>query len=185
MSDRPVLTTARLVIRPAVEADGEALHAIYADVQAMRWWSHGPLATVAESRAKTAQALAAADWRMWAITLAGDDTAIGTLNAHAKRQGEVAEIGYSLARAHWGQGLAREAVAALLGQLFAEGHRRVYADTDPDNTASNRLLETLGFTLEGRLRAEWETHIGVRDSLIWGLLREEWRSAADDAVVGR
>ena len=41
--------------------------------------------------------------------------------------------------------------------------------------ASNRLLEGLGFTLEGRLRGEWETHIGVRDSYIWGLLAAEWK----------
>jgi RimJ/RimL family protein N-acetyltransferase len=34
-------------------------------------------------------------------------------------------------------------------------------------------LTRLGFTLEGRLRAEWQTHIGVRDSLIYGLLAEE------------
>ena len=58
---------------------------------------------------------------------------------------------------------------------FAEGKRRVFADTDPENAASNRLLETLGFRREGLLRAEWETHIGVRDSVIWGLLREEWQ----------
>jgi RimJ/RimL family protein N-acetyltransferase len=162
------------VCRPAVEGDGDALHAIYADEVAMRWWSHGPLSSVEESREKTRQALAAPEWRMWAVTTARDDVAIGTLNAHDKRQGGVAEIGYSLARAHWGQGLAREAVAALLDQLFAEGYRRVFADTDPDNLASIRLLEALGFTQEGRLRAEWETHIGVRDSLIWGLLRDEW-----------
>jgi RimJ/RimL family protein N-acetyltransferase len=66
----------------------------------------------------------------------------------------------------------------VLDHLFgAEGRRRVFADTDPDNMASRRLLERLGFTLEGRLRAEWETHIGVRDSLIYGLLREEWQGA--------
>ncbi len=58
----------------------------------------------------------------------------------------------------------------------ALGLRRIYADTDPDNAGSNRLLEHLGFTGEGRLRAEWETHIGVRDSLIWGLLADEWRA---------
>ena len=36
------------------------------------------------------------------------------------------------------------------------------------------LLERLGFQYEGRLRGERETHIGVRDSLIYGLLRDEW-----------
>ncbi|MDP3782205.1 MAG: GNAT family protein, partial [Sphingopyxis sp.] len=42
------------------------------------------------------------------------------------------------------------------------------------NCGSIALLERLGFQYEGRLRGEWETHIGVRDSLIFGLLRDEW-----------
>jgi RimJ/RimL family protein N-acetyltransferase len=61
----------------------------------------------------------------------------------------------------------------LIDQLFVEGQRRIFADTDPDNQPSIALLTRLGFTLEGRLRAEWQTHIGVRDSLIYGLLAEE------------
>ncbi|CAC9895080.1 unnamed protein product [Aureobasidium pullulans] len=42
------------------------------------------------------------------------------------------------------------------------------------------LVAPLGFKLEGHLRAEWETHIGVRDSLIFGLLAEEWQSGVAD-----
>jgi [ribosomal protein S5]-alanine N-acetyltransferase len=105
----------------------------------------------------------------------GDDRAIGTCASHEKRQGKVTEIGYALGRSHWGHGYAREAVSAVIDRLFDEGQRRVFADTDPQNSASIALLETLGFTREARLRAEWETHIGVRDSLIFGLLRHEWR----------
>ena len=48
-----------------------------------------------------------------------------------------------------------------------------FADVDPDNSASRRLLERLGFLLEGILREEWETHIGVRDTALYGLLKEE------------
>ena len=58
------------------------------------------------------------------------------------------------------------------------GARRITADIDPDNQASIRVFERLGFTLEARLRGEWEMHIGVRDSLIYGLLRDDprpWR----------
>ena len=84
------------------------------------------------------------------------------------------EIGYLFAREAWGRGIAREAVSAVIAHLFARGERRVFADTDPDNAASIRMLERLGFVREGRLRGEWETHIGVRDSLIFGLLRDAW-----------
>jgi RimJ/RimL family protein N-acetyltransferase len=169
------METQRLVLRPLTVADAEALHAIYSDADAMTWWSHAPHDAVEQTRDRVTRNVSTADWRAWAVTLKGDDTAIGTLAAHEKRQGKVVEIGYALVRAQWGQGLAREAVSALITRLFAEGNRRVFADTDPDNRASNHLLQTLGFTREGHLRGEWETHLGVRDSYIWGLLAEEWQ----------
>lgn len=175
MTPEPVLHGARVTLRPLQAGDAEALHPLYADAEAMRWWTHGPLATLDETRAKLAGILANPDWRRWAVTRRGDDIAIGTLGAHELRQGRVFEIGYSLVRTNWGGGLATEAVARLLDRLFGEdGARRVFADIDPDNTPSHRLLERLGFVREGLLRAHWETHIGVRDSLVWGLLAEEW-----------
>ncbi|MBN8806697.1 MAG: GNAT family N-acetyltransferase [Sphingomonas sp.] len=173
----PTLTTERLVLRQLRADDADALHPMYADVDATMYGSHPATRTIAETREQVAKRAAAPDWRAWAITRTGDDTAIGTVASYEKRQGKVTEIGYFLSRAHWGQGIVTEAVAALLDRLFAEGQRRVFADTDPDNTASTRVLERLGFTPEARLRAEWETHIGVRDSLIWGLLEPEWTAA--------
>ncbi len=176
----PVIESERLRMRPLSVDDAAAMHGIYADVEAMRYWSHAPHGSLDETRDRMAKNIADPDWRAWAITLKGDDTdnddwAIGQLAAHEKRQGGVIEIGYSLARAQWHKGYAREAVSRLLDLLFREeGNRRVFADTDPENDASNHLLESLGFVREGRLRGEWETHIGVRDSFIWGLLADEW-----------
>jgi len=140
----------------------------------MRWWSRGPYADVAELRDDFATRDSKV-WRGWAITLTGDDRAIGQLAAGEKRKGKVTEIGYFLTREAQGRGIAQEAVSALIDQLFTEGQRRVFADTDPQNRGSIALLERLGFRLEGRLRGEWHTHIGVRDSLIYGLLADEWR----------
>jgi [ribosomal protein S5]-alanine N-acetyltransferase len=171
----PVLETERLRLRPLTIDDAAALHEIYSDEALMTWWSHPPHSEIAQTRERVALNLAAEDWRSWAITVRGDDRAIGTCASHEKRQGKVTEIGYALGRSHWGHGYAREAVSAVIDRLFDEGQRRVFADTDPQNSASIALLETLGFTREARLRAEWETHIGVRDSLIFGLLRHEWR----------
>ena len=171
-----VLETARLRIRPLTAEDAAALHPTYADAELMTYWSGAPHASIDETRAELSRE--APEWRRWAITLRdGDGAAIGTLGAGEKRQGNVTEIGYLLARAHWGAGLAHDAVSALIDRIFAEGQRKVFADTDPDNAASRALLERLGFTLEGRLRAEWETHIGVRDTTLYGLLAAEWRTA--------
>lgn len=172
----------RLAMRPVRIEDAEAAHAILSDVEAMTWWSHPPHDTIAQTRDHLATRIASPDWRFWAITRPGEDRLIGTLAAGEKRQGGVFEIGYSLARADWGRGYAAEAVAALVARLFAHGARRVCADTDPDNAASNRLLERLGFTLEGRLRGEWQTHIGIRDSLIWGRLATDPVPGAGDGA---
>lgn len=167
-----VLETARLVLRPRRLDDAEALHVAFSDPELMQYWSGPPHASVEETRADLARDTP--EWRRWAITLKGDDAAIGVVAAGEKRQGNVTEIGYILARDHWGSGIAREAVSAVIDRIFAEGQRRVFADTDPDNKPSRAMLERLGFKLEALLRAEWETHLGVRDTTIYGLLRDEW-----------
>ncbi len=165
----------RLHMRATAIEDAEALLDIYSDIDLMTYWSSAPKTSVDEVRDYMRPFLALPDARSWSICLRDEDRAIGTLAAMEKRSG-VAEIGYTLVRHHWGTGLASEAVTALIDRLFTdEGYRRVMADTDPDNAASNQLLERLGFQREGHLREEWETHIGVRDSIIWGLLASEWR----------
>ncbi len=171
-------TSARLSLRPRQEADAEALFTTMADRRAMRWWSCAPFGSIAELRDYFSPRAGSA-WQSWAIVRHGEQQAIGFVSAGRKRDG-VSEIGYLLARDAHGQGYGREAVSLLIDHLLAHGDRRIFADVDPDNRASIALLTALGFTLEGRLRAEWQTHIGVRDSLIYGLLAEEWpaRSAA-------
>ncbi|MET3724043.1 GNAT family N-acetyltransferase [Sphingomonas trueperi] len=172
MADTPVLATARLRLRPRTVDDAEALFPSLSDAALMTWWAHAPHRDVAETR--DSFAANGPGRRVWSITLAENDCAIGFIPVTEKRP-NVSEIGYLLARAHWGQGIAEEAIGAALDQLFlAENHRRVFADTDPDNVYSRRLLERLGFRLEGVLRAEWETHIGVRDTTLYGLLKEDW-----------
>lgn len=164
----------RLTLRPRCSSDADALFSTMADPDAMRWWSRAPFEHVEELREYFAND-DQSNWRSWAIVRAGEELAIGFVAAGQKREG-VSEIGYLLAREAQGHGYAREAVTMLIDQLFVEGQRRIFADTDPDNQPSIALLTRLGFTLEGRLRAEWQTHIGVRDSLIYGLLAEEWSS---------
>jgi RimJ/RimL family protein N-acetyltransferase len=97
----------------------------------------------------------AGDWLQIAVdrdgVLAGD-VAVGL-----SKDGRVATIGYTLAPAFQGRGLAREAVAAVVDGLFTRrGVHRVDASVDGRNLASARLLEALGFEREGFApAAEW------------------------------
>lgn len=170
----PTLTTARLVLRQIREDDAEALFPVLSDPEVMTWWSSGPHVSLAETEAYVASNAAEGQgFLCWAITME-DDAALGWVIL-VDGKPAVKEIGYILHRDRWRSGIAREAVARVIDYGFAElDLRRIFADTDPENSGSIALLERLGFRREGHLRGEWETHIGVRDSLIFGLLRDEW-----------
>lgn len=170
----PTLTTARLVLRQLREDDAAALFPVLSDPEVMIWWSSGPHTSLAETADYVKGNASEGQGHLcWAIT-AADDVALGWVILIDGKP-DVKEIGYILRRDQWGSGIAREAVARVIDHGFGEMNlRRIFADTDPENPGSIGLLERLGFQREGRLRGEWETHIGVRDSLIFGLLRNEW-----------
>lgn len=170
----PTFDSARLTMRPQSTDDAAALHEAYGDAGLMTYWSSGPHATIDETRAYLAAPDMPSDWRGWTMADRASGAVVGTLAA-TETKPRVVEIGFLIIRRYWRRGYARESVARLIDLLWSEGHRRIWADTDPDNAASNALLARLGFTSEGRLRGEWETHIGVRDTIVWGLLRDEWR----------
>lgn len=176
MNALPILETPRLTLRGIGRDDAQDLYPVLSDAELMTWWSSAPHLNVAETRDYLIYTPDREGMRSWAITLKDTDRALGWVTVIRRRPG-VSEIGYLLAREHWRTGIAREAITRVLDLLFRdEGCRRVFADTDPDNAASRGLLERLGFILEGCLRAEWETHIGVRDAIIYGILREDWIS---------
>ena len=161
-------------MRPLAHTDAAALFPTFADPDQMRYWSRGPF----ESEQELADWLCDPDWdgRSWAVLAKGDDAAIGRLAVVPRGPGQ-SEIAYTIVRERQRQGIAAEAMRRLLDYLFGEErHRRIQADTDPDNIPSNRLLERLGFIVERRLKASWRTHIGVRDSFIWALDAENWRA---------
>ena len=170
----PTLTTARLVLRQLREDDAAALFHALSDPEVMAWWSSGPHASPAETADYVkGNATEGQGFLCWAIT-AGDNVALGWVILIDGKP-DVKEIGYILHRDRWGSGIAREAMARVIDHGFADMKlRRIFADTDPENPGSIGLLERLGFQREGRLRGEWETHIVERESLIYGLLRDEW-----------
>ena len=179
MEPAPTILTARLRLRQLTLDDAAALHPMLADSETMTWWSRAATASLEETRDYLAwNASLDPGHRCWAITMDGN-CALGWVVVIVRRHG-VGEIGYILSREAQGHGLAREAVAGVISHVFANGWmRRLSADVDPDNLASIRLLVNLGFRREGLLREEWETHLGLRDSLMFGLLAREWQAPVD------
>ena len=87
------------------------------------------------------------------------------------------ELGYALGKDAQGQGLMTEAVRAACRHAFdVLGIRRIEAEVNPDNVASCRLLERVGFTLEGRMRQRWTGKGLTYDTSIYGLLEDDpWK----------
>jgi RimJ/RimL family protein N-acetyltransferase len=170
----PTLASERLILRQLKLDDAPALFDVLSDDEVMRYWSSGPHAHIEETKSYIAwNAEIDSDHVCWAITL-DEKVALGWVILLPHRKDSF-ELGYILGRSHWGKGYAYEAACMALDHAFVNlAARRVMADTDPDNIGSIRLLEKLGFQREGYLREEWETHIGTRDSLIFGILRSEW-----------
>ncbi|WP_163581477.1 GNAT family N-acetyltransferase [Gracilibacillus saliphilus] len=63
------------------------------------------------------------------------------------------EIGYEIAKKHWGKGFAPEAISTLIDYAYNRlGFHRIEAKVEPENVNSVRVLDKLGFTYEGTLR---------------------------------
>ena len=87
-----------------------------------------------------------------------------------------AEIGYTLARAYWGQGYAREAVTQLLRYCFVDlGLHRVIATADCENSRSIGLLERLGLRREGHFRQSIRNGTQWHDEYQYAILGSEWQ----------
>jgi len=92
------------------------------------------------------------------------------------------ELGYALGRAHWRQGVMREALTAMCSHAFGVlGIRRLEAEVNPDNLASCALLAGLGFVLEGRLRQRWVAKGRAYDTELYGCLAHEGRAGQEAA----
>ncbi|NJC07758.1 GNAT family N-acetyltransferase [Polymorphobacter fuscus] len=173
MADWQMLTE-RTLVRPAVAADSGALH---------RSRGQMPYDPQTRSLAETSALIAgmaqrpapdAAGWQQFAVLARGDGKFLGDIgvNFDTPRNAQ-AEIGFAFAPAARGRGLAGEAVAAMVAQLFASGRHRLVAQTDRRNLATQRLLERLRFRREAVHLQSWEEDGRWFDEIAYARLASE------------
>jgi [ribosomal protein S5]-alanine N-acetyltransferase len=111
-----------------------------------------------------------------AIVLKSNSLLIGNCGVRVDKAGAVeADIGYELDPQHWNHGYATEAGHAIVDFGFSRlGVHRIWADCVADNTGSAHVLEKLGMKLEGRLRENQYYKDRWWDTLLYGILAEEW-----------
>ena len=178
----PTLPAPRLQLRWIEAKDLDGLYSVFSDPDVMRYWSHTawPHRDEAEIYLEAIhRGFERGDLFQWGIALRGDDQLIGTTTLYSIDHGQGrAELGFALAREHWGRRYAREALTVLLDHAFGPmGLRRIEADVDPRNQGSLRTLEALGFRREGYLRQRWHVAGELQDSVLMGLLASD-RAAA-------
>ncbi|HET9234741.1 MAG TPA: GNAT family N-acetyltransferase [Candidatus Eisenbacteria bacterium] len=177
-SHLPTLSGERVRLVALYARDIPALFRVFSDPEVMRYWLTPPMrdeSEAAEYLEKIQEGFRTKTLFQWGVNL--DGAIIGTCTLFeldfTHRRGE---IGYALARAYWGRGLAKDALTALVDFAFTalELHR-IEADVDPRNENSIRLLERLGFCREGCQRERYIVGGEIQDALLLGLLRPEWR----------
>ena len=173
--------TARLSLRPLAEDDYEFLVALNADPDVARFIAHGVPRTREETRAVLDRTLASyRDDALGhlAITLKDTGALIGRcglsrveIEAHAPANAPPqcfwfrgsaphgmpvfhdVELGYTLAKEHWGRGYATESARAMRDFGFRElGLPRVLSAIVPLNVASTRVAGKLGLDICGRFQ---------------------------------
>ena len=142
-----ILRTERLLLRPFIASDVDDVFA-YAQLEE---WSryHLPVVPFPYARSDAEEFIAAMlaerweDEANWAIVL--DERVIGGLALKLRPPAALAELGYSLAPAHWNRGITTEAARAVLDYAFyVLPLETVEARADARNTGSWRVMEKLG-----------------------------------------
>ncbi|MEZ5920579.1 MAG: GNAT family N-acetyltransferase [Parvularculaceae bacterium] len=174
------MTTA-FILRPFdPDRDGPALHAVFGDEESCLYLPSPATKSIAETVELLRKYSTGLEKTSWAVAENEDSIALGRI-ALIPRERDIYEAACMICPAARGLNFAARALARVIDEAFsARGARRIFADIDPDNPSSVRTFEKLGFRHEGVLRGNWLTHIGERDSIIMGLLRDDprpWRRA--------
>jgi RimJ/RimL family protein N-acetyltransferase len=173
------IETSRLTLRPFVEDDFEAFHAMRSDEEVARYLYQGPLSP-AESRDLLERKIAGSswasegDWLSAAVVERESGITVGDLGlCWTSERDRTAEIGFVFDPRRQGKGFATEAARPLLDWAFGTaGLHRVIGRTEARNSASSRVLEKLGMRLEAHLvENEW--------------VKDEWQSELDYAILDR
>lgn len=147
--------TARLRLRLFEERDLDAVAAMFADPEVMRHIGDGKTFTRGESWRSIASALghwALRGYGLWAVELRSTGETIGRVGFIDPEGWPGFELGWIVARPHWGKGYATEAARfALDHAVGALGRKRVISLIRPSNAASIRVAGKLGMRLEGEI----------------------------------
>ncbi len=176
--------TERLALRPLETGDVDALWGYRSDPRINEWTGRSPrdvdeLVVAFFSPAALENTLVIEhEGQVVGDLMVKVGDAWGQADVADRTAGVEAELGWTIAVAHQGRGLATEAVRAALEVCFdGLGVRRVTAGCFADNEPSWRLMERVGMRREGHGVQEClHRDLGWVDGYLYALLATEWRT---------
>lgn len=178
-NDFPMLETERLVLREVKTTDVDDMLVYLSQPDVVRHMGLEPFQSEEDvlDEIRWYQSIHEDGTGMrWVLTLKQSGKVIGSCgflnrNPDHKR----AEIGFEMSKDYWGKGLASEALKTVVAFGYQYLHlERIEALIEPENIASQKVVERQGFMREGLLR-HYEYTCGKFDDLyIYSLLRREF-----------
>lgn len=149
----PELTTKRILLRPLCLADAGVCFRNWASdpevAKFTSWGVHEKLEdTLAWLRAEQKNLSSDSSYN-WGFVLKQTGELFGSGGFHFNEMYQVYEIGYSIMRRYWNQGLATEATEAIIAFARKIGIPALFGRHAKENPASGRVMEHLGFTYRG------------------------------------
>ena len=176
----PQLETKNLLLRRMYSADASALFKVLADDEVTEFYDDDAFTDISQASDQIEA------WEngfknkgciRWGITRKDEGYIIGSCGYYGFHTWyRRASIGYELARNYWRQGIMTEALSAIIDYGFGEMElNRLEAVVMPENTASIKMLEKLGFRKEGLLEEyeKWGSK-GFVDLCMFAMLRKAW-----------
>ncbi len=143
-----IVTTEHLILRRYKKNDLKDLYEYLSNSDVVKYEPYKPM-TMSEVESNLAWRIST--YEMIAVELKSNHRMIGNVYL-GKRDCESLEMGYVFNKDYWGKGYAKESCEALMALAFADGIHRIFAECDPQNIASWKLLESLEFNREAHLK---------------------------------
>ncbi|HEX8735010.1 MAG TPA: GNAT family N-acetyltransferase [Pyrinomonadaceae bacterium] len=159
-----ILETERFILRDWSLEDAAEMFEICRDAEVMRYIGTGkPYKTVDEAEKFLQWAVAYQKengFCRWAVVEKASGKIVGSCGFAYPHGTPEVELGYLFGRDVWGKGFATEAARAALDYGFEKlGFREIIAITDLENTASQRVLEKIGFAQRGVEKIDGEDNL--------------------------
>lgn len=151
-----VIETPRLVLREQTPDDAAFVLALVNDPDWLRYIGDRGVRTLDDARAyidRAVEAYRRLGFGLWLVELRDGGVPVGLCGLIRRDALEDVDVGFAFLPAYRGRGYASEAAAAVLDYGWrVVGLRRVVAIVSPDNAASVRVLERLGFSFDRTVR---------------------------------